>query len=85
MRVLMTIVTVAAVLGATGLTAGWFRNPAQEAAATFERGDFEAAATEFTDYYRKGVALYRAVDLLGLLEEEAVACVPGDAFGPTGE
>ena len=40
--------------------AGWFATPEQEAVRAFERGDYETAATGFSDWYRKGVAWYRA-------------------------
>jgi Ca-activated chloride channel family protein len=44
------------------LTAGasLFKTPEQDAAGKFGDGDYAAAASEFSDNYRRGVALYRA-------------------------
>jgi len=41
-------------------SASLFKTPEQEAVGKFEDGDYAAAATEFSDNYRRGVALYRA-------------------------
>ncbi|MGD8312406.1 MAG: tetratricopeptide repeat protein, partial [Gammaproteobacteria bacterium] len=47
-----------------GLTAtadaGWFKTPEQEAVEKFEQGEYREAAEDFSDEYRRGVALYRA-------------------------
>ena len=40
--------------------AALFKTPEQEAAKNYEEGDFAAAASGFSDAYRRGVALYRA-------------------------
>ncbi|MCO5762801.1 MAG: tetratricopeptide repeat protein, partial [Chromatiaceae bacterium] len=40
--------------------AGWFINQEQEAERQFRQGDYADAANEFSDPYRRGVALYRA-------------------------
>lgn len=54
----------AAVMGMATATSAetndWFKNPAQQAKSTFEIGDYEEAAEQFDDAYRKGVAQYRA-------------------------
>jgi Ca-activated chloride channel family protein len=41
-------------------SASLFKTPEQDAAGKFEDGDYTAAASEFSDNYRRGVALYRA-------------------------
>ena len=43
-----------------GAAASWFKTQEQEAVQKFEQGDYSAAASEFSDSYRRGVALYRA-------------------------
>ncbi|MGB5179932.1 MAG: tetratricopeptide repeat protein, partial [Gammaproteobacteria bacterium] len=42
------------------VNAAWFKNPEQQAAQKFEEGEYSDAASEFSDDYRRGVALYRA-------------------------
>jgi Ca-activated chloride channel family protein len=42
------------------LSAGWLTSAEQRARAHFAKGQYEAAAAEFRDAYRRGVALYRA-------------------------
>jgi len=37
----------------------WFLNADQQAKAAFEQGEYSKAAELFTDFYQKGVALYR--------------------------
>ena len=43
-----------------GASAALFRNTQQEAVHLFREGDYDAAASSFTDDYNRGVALYRA-------------------------
>ena len=55
-----TVLLFCCLLGAANANAAWFKNPAQEAAQKFEQGEYGDAANEFSDDYRRGVALYRA-------------------------
>ena len=48
------------VLTTPAAQAGWFVNQEQEAEQLFRQGDYTGAAKEFSDPYRRGVALYRA-------------------------
>ncbi|MEJ2325441.1 MAG: tetratricopeptide repeat protein, partial [Chromatiaceae bacterium] len=40
--------------------AAWFLNQEQEAFKEFQAGNYGKAAEDFSDHYRRGVALYRA-------------------------
>ena len=44
----------------SAVNAAWFKNPEQQAVQKFEQGEYSDAANEFSDDYRRGVALYRA-------------------------
>jgi len=44
----------------TVVDASWFRNAEQDAAQKYHEGEYVDAAEDFTDTYRRGVALYRA-------------------------
>ena len=59
-RLSRAAVLLSCLLCTAAASANWFRNTAQEAANKFEQGEYSGAAEEFTDSYRRGVALYRA-------------------------
>ena len=48
------------VMHMTVANASWFRNAEQDAAQKYHEGEYVDAAKDFTDTYRRGVALYRA-------------------------
>lgn len=54
--------------------------PNQRADRQFQNGQFEAAAKEYRDPYRRGVALYRAADFKGAAAEFATLATPEAAF-----
>ena len=59
-RLSRAVILLSCLLCTADASATWFRNTAQEAAHKFEQGEYSEAAEEFTDSYRRGVALYRA-------------------------
>ncbi|MGD2112992.1 MAG: tetratricopeptide repeat protein, partial [Gammaproteobacteria bacterium] len=56
----MTGLLIGLLTGITAVEAAWFRNTEQEAARKYREGEYSEAAQEFSDGYRRGVALYRA-------------------------
>ena len=59
-RCLIFGLLLGSVMNMTVADASWFRNAEQDAAQKYHGGDYNEAAKDFTDTYRRGVALYRA-------------------------